>query len=105
MSKIVRVWGYADEISIELSQQGERWVCSLPPDFVDGQYAVRLYALKESGTVGIYTGILNTCMGISCLHLEKAPITCFLAPNKVEFSVISNRVSITLIKECPIDDQ
>lgn len=88
---IVRVWGTADSIPIELHKLNGRWVCDLPPDFVDGQYAVQLSAQKANGKIGVWTGILYVCDGIACLHLKPEKYTLWLCPE---------RIQIHLIKEC-----
>lgn len=68
-SKIKRVWGKCDKFDVEFSllSTGE-WVCTVPPDTDDGQYAVEIFAYNEAGKTSCYTGILYMCSGVC--HLE-----------------------------------
>ncbi len=79
---IVRVWGTADNIPIELHKSNGRWVCDLPPDFTDGQYAVLLNAKKLNGTVGIWTGILYMTNGVPCIRLLQEIYQLVLLPER-----------------------
>lgn len=101
MGEIVRVWGTADSFDIELHQNDNgRWVCSLPPDLIDGQYAVQLFAMRSNGLIGMWTGILYVSNGISCLHLKNERCTLWLFPEQNRLSLASDRITIKLIKEC-----
>lgn len=88
---IVRVWGTADNISLELEFKEGRWVQSLPPDLTDGQYAVSLYAQNRGGDIGMWTGMLYVSQGLSCIHLKKERFSFWLKPE---------RFTVSLIKEC-----
>ena len=119
---IVRVWGTADGAELELKIHNGRWVCSLPPDFIDGQYAILLYAMRGNGSVGTWTGILYVSDGMSCVHLmlEKWHIWCSgdrctisLLPEKIKdiiqltprlrVMLKAEKARINLIKECCCD--
>lgn len=118
-SDIIRVWGTADNISLELKIDNGRWICNLPPDLIDGQYAVQLFAVRGNGSVGMWTGMLYIANGIKCLHLKQEKYTLWL--NREQYSVLLNqevielrllpehlinislspeRIKINLIKEC-----
>ena len=118
-AEIVRVWGTADNIELELKLDNERWICNLPPDLIDGQYAVQLFALRGDGSVGMWTGVLYIANGIKCLHLNQEKYTlwlnrerCSLLLNQNEnmlnllpelqlnVSLTPERIKINLIKEC-----
>ncbi len=116
---IIRVWGKADNIELELKIDNGRWMCNLPPDLVDGQYAVQLFAMRGNGSVGMWTGILYVANGIACLHLKQEKYSlwlnrerCTLMLNqennpihllperRLNISLEPVRVKINLIKEC-----
>ena len=118
-AEIVRVWGTADNIELELKLDNGRWICNLPPDLIDGQYAVQLFALRGDGSVGMWTGVLYIANGIKCLHLNQEKYTlwlnrerCSLLLNQNEnmlnllpelqlnVSLTPERIKINLIKEC-----
>ncbi len=118
-AEIVRVWGTADNIELELKLDNGRWICNLPPDLIDGQYAVQLFALRGDGSVGMWTGVLYVSNGIKCLHLNQEKYTlwlnrerCSLLLNQNEnmlnllpeqqlnISLAPERIKINLIKEC-----
>lgn len=119
IADIIRVYGTADNIGLELELNDGRWVCNLPPDLVDGQYAVQLFAVRGNGSVGMWTGVLYVANGIACLHLkqekyslwlnrdrialslngEKNPIK-LLHQRKVNISLLPVRFRINLLKEC-----
>ena len=91
MSKIVRVWGKADSIDMELREKNGRWIFSLPPDLVDGQYAVQLFAVNESDMLGTWTGILYILNGLCSLSIKEEKYKLWLCPERTE---------IQLEKEC-----
>lgn len=97
---IIRVWGSADNIELELKQNNGRWVCSLPPDLVDGQYAVQLFAMRGNGETGMWTGVLYITNGIRCLHLNKEKYTLWLIPEQIRTQLTEERIKLNLIEEC-----
>lgn len=118
-AEIVRVWGTADNIQLELKLDNGRWICSLPPDLIDGQYAVQLFAMRGNGSVGMWTGTLYVANGIRCLHLNQAKYTLWLnceqysillnqeviklqllPEQQLNISLVPERIKINLIKEC-----
>ncbi len=118
-SDIIRVWGMADNIELELKKTDGRWICNLPPDLVDGQYAVQLFAMRGNGSVGMWTGMLYVTNGIKCLHLNQEKYTLWLnreqyllflnreenllkllPEQQLKMSLAPERIKINLIKEC-----
>lgn len=119
---IIRVWGTADNIALELKQNNGRWVCNLPPDLVDGQYAIQLFAMRGNGETGMWTGVLYITNGIRCLHLNKEKYTLWLMPEliriqelmslneerisfiaipeKFKIQILEEKIKINLIEEC-----
>ena len=116
---IIRVWGVADNIKLELLIDNGRWICNLPPDLIDGQYAVQLFAMRANGSVGMWTGKLYATNGIRCLHLNQEKYTLWLnreqysvllkqevnklqllAEHLINISLSPERIKINLIKEC-----
>lgn len=83
MNKILRVWGCADEIPLELYEDGGKWKCSLPPDLEDGQYAAQLFALKSNGMTGVWTGVLYIANGLCCIKLKQEKYTLRIMPERV----------------------
>lgn len=78
---IVRVWGYADEFEIEFNKgKDNKWYTNVPPDMVDGQYAVGIYALNAAGERSYWAGILYMHSGRACLHLTKPKYKLWLLP-------------------------
>lgn len=78
---IVRVWGYADTFEIEFYKgKDNRWYANVPPDIVDGQYAVGIYALNNVGEQTYWAGILYMHSGRACLHLNKQKYSLWLLP-------------------------
>lgn len=97
---IIRVWGTADNIELELKVNNGRWVCSLPPDLVDGQYAVQLFAMRGNGSIGMWSGILYIANGIRCLHLNESKYTLWLMPERIRTQLTKERIKLNLIEEC-----
>lgn len=84
-SEIVRVWGKADGLNIEFEKKGDRWLCLVPPDTQDGQYACEINARNAAGKTAFYTGILYMCSGVC--HLEIAAKSAKLESLKCVVSV------------------
>lgn len=99
-AEITRVWGTADSIELELKKSNGRWVCNLPPDLVDGQYAVQLFAMRGDGSTGMWTGMLYVSNGIRCLHLNKEKYTFWLMPEQIKIQLLNDRLKIKIEKEC-----
>ncbi len=97
---IIRVWGTADNIELELKNNDGRWECNLPPDLIDGQYAVQLFAMRGSGDIGMWTGVLYITNGIRCLHLNKEKYTLWLMSEQIRTQLTEERFEINLIEEC-----
>lgn len=56
---VTRVWGKADSYELTFSPAfGDTWKASVPADMEDGQYAVELYCIDESGNIAYWTGML-----------------------------------------------
>ncbi len=103
ITDIERVWGSADEFSLELTKDNGWWVCSLPPDLVDGQYSVQLFAMRRNGMTGMWTGTLYIADGVRCLHLKQERFTLFLLPEQTKINALPPRVSIEKCKECCVN--
>ena len=86
-SEILRVWGKADSFDIEFSKTGGLWVCAVPPDTKDGQYAVEVHAINEFEQTAYWTGTLYMCNGICHLELKETPyVIMFLSePEMLRF--------------------
>ena len=110
MSRIVRVWGFADTYALEftpvvINQYGDiRWEANVPPDLSDGQYATELYAMNKAGKQAMWTGILYMQSGQCRIVLRRerfiawllSPCLSFdLAPN-VEFILIGGNTQCRL---------
>ena len=100
ISDIIRVWGTADNIELELKNNNGRWMCNLPPDLIDGQYAVQLFAMRGNGSIGMWTGTLYVANGIRCLHLKKEKYSLWLMPEQTKLSFMPERLKINLKEEC-----
>lgn len=98
---ITRVWGEADGFSLEFSRNGSGgWEATVLPDLEDGQYAVQLYALNDIGAIGIYTGMLYLCDGLSCLHIFDERIRFALLPELIGAAALPERIAFGLVPEC-----
>ena len=109
MSKIVRVWGKADSIDMELREKNGRWIFSLPPDLVDGQYAVQLFAVNESDMLGTWTGIRkkNTSSGFALKEqkysLKRSAAAMFECTTR-KYAIGEKVIIDWLVKtKCPFD--
>lgn len=96
---IIRVWGKADSIDLELKIDNGRWICNLPPDLIDGQYAVQLFAMRGNGSVGMWTGILYVADGIACLHLKQEKYSLWLNREQITLTLIQKKNPIRLLPE------
>ena len=99
---IKRVWGQADNFDIVLTQiSKDEWQTTLPPDLIDGWYAVLLYAEDSKNRIGTWHGILYVANGFSHLHIQKEKFTWWLLPQKqLKFDLKPSRFEIILKKEC-----
>ena len=68
MARVIRLYGKADSFDIEFSRKGEKWEVDIPPDLVDGVYAVQLTAVDELGETAYWVGELFMCSGVCCLR-------------------------------------
>ena len=86
---IVRVWGHADEISIEfIRAHGNCWVCRVPPDTDDGVYAVEVWAVNEIGQTAYITAELFMSQGRPCLTFNKSKYNFIFGGPKVIFDLL-----------------
>lgn len=70
MTDVKRVWGKADNLSLEFKYLGqEQWEATVPPDTKDGVYAVELWAINGAGELGHWTGELFMCSGVCCIKI------------------------------------
>lgn len=101
-TEIIRVWGKADEFDIEFTHQGgTRWTCKVPPDTVDGQYAVELWAMNILGETTYWTGELFMCNGICHLNIFDAPYRIWLKPVFDALRICGQTKQVFIRKECP----
>ena len=90
---VVRVWGTADQFDLEFYRtEGNQWAAPVVTDFDDGQYAVKIFAQNEWGGIGIYTGMLYLCDGISCLHIFRTRFTPMILPPKLNVEDIGENI-------------
>lgn len=68
--EVVRVWGKADGLDIEFEKRGGKWLCLVPPDTKDGQYACEINAYNAAGKTAFYAGILYMCSGVCHLQIN-----------------------------------
>lgn len=100
-SKIIRLWGRADNFDIEFTEnEGGIWTCIVPPDTVDGQYACEIWAINEIGKYAYWTGILYMCNSVCHLEIHDSGynITFFEVLKEIEFCPM--QYEITLRKGC-----
>ena len=70
MTDVRRVWGKADNLSLEFTYIGqEQWETIVPADTKDGVYAVELWAVNGVGDIGHWTGELFMCSGVCCIKI------------------------------------
>lgn len=81
MARIIRVYGKADSFDIELTREGGHWIVDVPPDLVDGVYAVQLTAVNEFNQVGHWVGELFMCNGVCRIKFSEIPY---------EFTILSD---------------
>lgn len=86
MAKIVRVFGKADSFDIELTKQGGHWIVDVPPDLVDGVYAVQLTAVNEFNEVGHWVGELFMCNGVCRIKFSDVPYEFTISGDSHEYS-------------------
>lgn len=80
-TEIIRVWGKADEFDIEfIHEYGTRWTCRVPPDTVDGRYAVEIWATNRLGETAYWTGELYMCNGLCHLKIRDLPYRIWFKP-------------------------
>lgn len=99
MAKIIRVFGKADSFDIELTRVGKLWEVDVPPDLVDGVYAVQLVAINEFGESGIWTGELFMCNGTCCINFVDQPYRLWVKVKKYDTQISKkHNNSIEVIK-------
>lgn len=98
--KIIRVWGKADNFDIELSEKGGRWVCTVPPDTADGQYAVELHAVNLFGETAYWTGTLYMCNGVCHLEIKEVPYVIMFSKNTDRLFFLEQSHEILIRKGC-----
>ena len=98
--KIIRVWGRADNFDIELSEKGGRWVCTVPPDIADGQYAVELHAVNLFGETAYWTGTLYMCNGVCHLEIKEVPYVIMFSKNTDRLFFLEQSHEILIRKGC-----
>lgn len=105
MAKIIRVWGKADSFDIELTEKGGRWEVNVPPDLVDGVYAVELTAIDSLTKRAHWAGELYMCNGVCCMQLRQLNYDIVLskAINKSAYPVqlTVSKYEIVMRKGCP----
>lgn len=94
MTDIKRVWGTADELSLEFSYIGdEQWETTVPPDTDDGIYAAELWAINGAGELGHWTGELYMCSGICHIRIFSKPYQIWFKPRRYKVSFqLKNKV-------------
>ena len=101
MNNIEKVWGLADSFELDFSYVNDNWwQVSLPPDTVDGWYAVVLYAKTYSGSIGIWHGILYVSDGFADLHLNEEKFTFSLMPETQLKLELLPDIQLELVKQC-----
>lgn len=81
MTNVKRVWGKADDFSLEFNYVGgEQWEAAVPPDTSDGVYAVELWAINSVGELGHYVGELYMCSGVCCVRIFNKPYHIWFKP-------------------------
>lgn len=88
-AKILRVWGKADSFDIEFEHKGgTRWICRVPPDTKDGQYATEIRAVNEFGETAYWTGILYMCGGVCHLEILSEPFTFWFSASRIDVTAV-----------------
>lgn len=83
MTDVKRVWGKADNLSLEFKYLGqEQWETTVPPDTKDGVYAVELWAVNGAGELGHWTGELFMCSGVCCIKIFQQPYQIWFKKKK-----------------------
>ena len=72
MAEVIRVFGRADSFDIEFTKNGDKWEVDIPPDMIDGVYAVQLTAIDKSGVHAYWVGELYMTNGVCCLSLKSS---------------------------------
>lgn len=97
---IVRVWGTADQFDLEFYRtEGNQWAAPVITDFDDGQYAVQIFAQNEWGGIGVYTGMLYLCDGISCLHIFRTRFMPMILPPKLNVGDVGENIYATMFSD------
>lgn len=87
MSKVIRVFGKADAYDIEFALKGEQWEVSVPPDMVDGVYAVQLTAIDENNVHAYRAGELYMVRGVCCFKIRELPYRAYFRAQEYEVSL------------------
>ena len=98
--EILRVWGKADSFDIEFSKTEGLWVCTVPPDTKDGQYAAEVHAINEFGQTAYWTGTLYMCNGICHLELKETPYVIMFLSETDRLCFFEQSHEITIRKGC-----
>lgn len=97
---ITRVWGTADAFDIEFEYvNGTRWICSIPPDTVDGAYAVDIYAENDIGNTAHWAGELFMASGVCHLDIFEPEYTVWFGTN------FNNIQFLQIMTYCNISDE
>ncbi len=100
MTDVKRVWGKADNLSLEFTYLGkEQWETAVPPDTKDGVYAVELWAINGAGELGHWTGELFMCSGVCCVTIFQQPYQIWLKKNKRQIT-FDKRLKIIFERGC-----
>lgn len=83
-TKVVKLTGTADNINLNFTQiggtDGKHWTASVPPDTVDGWYAVSLTATDENGMQAHWTGGLYMFNGACHLTIDTKKFVFWYKP-------------------------
>ena len=97
---VKRVWGKADNFSLEFNYIGdEQWETTVPPDTKDGVYAVELWAINGAGELGHWTGELFMCSGVCCVKIFSQPYQIWFKAKKHQIT-IDKRLMIIFERGC-----
>lgn len=100
MTDVKRVWGKADNLSLEFKYLGrEQWETTVPPDTKDGVYAVELWAINGAGELGHWTGELFMCSGVCCIKIFQQPYQIWFKKKGYQIT-FDKRLSIIFERGC-----
>ena len=104
--KITRVWGRADNLNIEFTcidsaSDEELWVCEVPPDTKDGQYACEIWAINEAGKTAYWTGILYMVNGVCQMEIHPSKYEIEIQQSKKRIEISREMKRIEIVRGCP----